>query len=119
MKGTILDETALVMSETDTVATALSDLTQGTNIVDDDANIRLSEDVPFGHKLALVSIDSGDPIHKYGEVIGTASEQIDAGAWVHVHNCESNRGRGDMANSEQGSAERSGAESNRRGEDPQ
>ena len=34
---------------------------------------------------------------KYGKSIGNATEDISAGAWVHVHNVESNYGRGDLA----------------------
>jgi altronate dehydratase small subunit len=34
---------------------------------------------------------------KYGLSIGTASQNIKAGDHVHVHNVESNRGRGDKA----------------------
>src|SRR5215470_18230746 len=38
--------------------------------------------VPQGHKTALVDIGEGDPILRYGEVIGTALSLIQAGEWV-------------------------------------
>jgi len=51
--------------------------------------------VPAGHKVALRDFKRGDRILKYGEVIGNASDDIPAGAHVHVHNLEGLRGRGD------------------------
>jgi len=57
--------------------------------------LTLIDDIPFAHKFALTDIDAGGKIIKYGEVIGVASRQIKAGQWVHVHNVESVRGRGD------------------------
>ena len=95
MKGAVIDDVAIVLSATDTVATALSDLESGRTIDLEDGSITLRESVAFGHKVALTSHEIGESVHKYGEVIGVATEQIPAGAWVHVHNVESRRGRGD------------------------
>lgn len=99
MKGEVLDEVALIMHTDDTVATALADLTAGQEV----AAVTLAEDVPFGHKFALESMATGDDVTKYGEVIGTAATHIPAGDWVHTHNCESARGRGDLT-AEEGKA---------------
>lgn len=52
--------------------------------------------VPYGHKIALLDIDAGDRIVKYGEEIGVASRAICKGEYVHVHNLDSMRGRGDL-----------------------
>jgi len=98
----VIGEAALVMSEADTVATALEDLDEGRELAvagagrTDRETVTLREDVPFGHKVALTSIDEGEPVHKYGEVIGRASAAIEPGERVHTHNCESQRGRGDI-----------------------
>ena len=54
------------------------------------------EDIPFGHKVALCDIRRGELIIKYGEEIGMASRDIAQGAYVHVHNLDSMRGRGDL-----------------------
>ncbi|MFC6907186.1 UxaA family hydrolase [Halalkalicoccus tibetensis] len=97
MKGKILDNKALVMHAEDTVATALEDLKPGQKINKDDTTIEISDSIPFGHKFALCPVSAGDPIQKYGEVIGTADKDIHSGAWVHTHNCRSTRGRGDLA----------------------
>lgn len=97
MKGRVLDDALLRLSETDNVGTTVDDLLSGTEIVVDSRTIALSEDVPFGHKVALEPVSAGDEVRKYGEVIGTATQAIESGEWVHTHNCESTRGRGDRA----------------------
>jgi hypothetical protein len=102
MNGRTIDEAVIIMSETDNVATAIDDLTEGRELTIgnffgvDNKMITLVENVPFGHKIALTHIEPGGPIYKYGEVIGEASGQIEPGEWVHTHNCESRRGRGDI-----------------------
>ena len=42
--------------------------------------------IPAGHKMATVDIAPGQPILKYGQVIGAATQAIPAGAHVHSHN---------------------------------
>lgn len=95
MKGESIGELALVLVEDDTVATAIDDLDPGTTLSYDGRSIEVAEPIDFGHKVALEPIDEGETVVKYGEVIGTATEPIEAGEWVHTHNCASNRGRGD------------------------
>ena len=58
--------------------------------------VTLLDDIPANHKFAPVDIQSGEPIIKYGLSIGKASCDIQRGQYVHVHNIESNRGRGDL-----------------------
>lgn len=40
-----------------------------------------------GHKLARQAIKAGEAIRKFGQIIGTATEDIAPGAHVHVQNC--------------------------------
>jgi altronate dehydratase small subunit len=56
-----------------------------------------NKDIPYGHKIALRDIPKGAQVTKYGLSIGSAMSDIKAGDHVHVHNVESNRGRGDKA----------------------
>ena len=42
--------------------------------------------IPFGHKMAIEAIASGEPIRKFGQIIGFASQNIEPGDWVHEHN---------------------------------
>ena len=57
----------------------------------------LASDIPFGHKFAIRPIFKGAQVTKYGCSIGTATAEIRPGEHVHIHNIESNRGRGDRA----------------------
>jgi altronate dehydratase small subunit len=90
-----------VIDTLDNVATAIRDVNAGETVEieigDEVRSIDISEDVPFGHKIALEDVNEGDTITKYGESIGNASESIKAGEWLHVHNVESNYGRGDLS----------------------
>ena len=97
MKGRVLDGCALLMTDRDTVVTALEDLEADREIaLGEGESVALREPVPFGHKVAVTAIDADEYVVKYGEVIGEATERIEPGAWVHTHNCESTRGRGDI-----------------------
>ena len=62
-------------------------------------SITLREDIPANHKFAASNIAAGEAIVKYGLNIGRASCDIPEGSYVHVHNIESNRGRGDLKQS--------------------
>jgi galactarate dehydratase len=42
--------------------------------------------IPQGHKMASAAIAAGDPVIKYGQIIGFASQDIAAGEHVHLHN---------------------------------
>jgi altronate hydrolase len=44
------------------------------------------ERVPRGHKMAIAAIAEGEPVRKYGQIIGFASKPIAPGQWVHEHN---------------------------------
>jgi altronate hydrolase len=70
----------------DNVAVAVEALAAGTELVVDGRRLAVRDEVPPGHKLALVEIAAGAPVVKYGYPIGGATETIPAGAWVHSHN---------------------------------
>lgn len=53
--------------------------------------LTLTAAVPFGHKIAIRSIKCGEPVRKYGESIGVATQDIAPGSHVHVHNLQSAR----------------------------
>lgn len=48
-----------------------------------------NERIPAGHKYALQDIPTGEYVIKYGEIIGKATRDIQAGEWVHTHNVKS------------------------------
>lgn len=91
---------AIKLNEKDNVATVFSDVKKGDvleilNDKGDTWNLNVLNDIPYGHKIALEAIKLGQQVTKYGEEIGVASTVILAGDYVHIHNIESIRGRGD------------------------
>lgn len=96
-------KTVFVIEAADNVGTAvLEDLirqgdTVGTTGRITDVTVTARADIPYGHKVALRPIKKGEQVIKYGLSIGTATEDIQPGDHVHIHNVESNRGRGDLA----------------------
>jgi len=55
------------------------------------AVIKSIHDLTMPHKMAIVDIAEGDPIIKYGEVIGYATAHVKQGEFVHVHNLDSEK----------------------------
>ncbi|MDR6882029.1 altronate dehydratase small subunit [Bacillus sp. 3255] len=92
---------SLVMNVKDDVATVLRDVKSGESIhfmkEDSLQKLPVRDIVPFGHKVATRFIRQGAMVYKYGEIIGRAIRDIEAGEHVHIHNIEGTRGRGDMA----------------------
>ncbi len=76
----------LQIHPTDNVAVALIPLAPGQIVAVNGLSVTVREQVPVGHKLALRDIAVGEPIRKYGFVIGNATRLIRQGDWVHVHN---------------------------------
>ena len=90
-------EGAIVISERNNVATAVRDLSAGSviqlSVSGKRILVKLVQAIPFGHKFALERISKGEAVARYGEVISIATEDIQVGEHVHVHNVRSNRGR--------------------------
>ena len=49
------------------------------------------QDIPIGHKLALVDLPEGATVIKYGHDIGRTVAPIRAGEHAHVHNIKTKR----------------------------
>ncbi|UFJ38928.1 UxaA family hydrolase [Brevibacillus humidisoli] len=84
------DNTGTVISRSMTKGRAIE-----VEVAGEVRQIEIQQDIPYGHKIAVRPISRGDTIYKYGLSIGTALEDIAVGEHVHIHNIESNRGRGD------------------------
>ncbi len=86
---------AMKINPKDNTATALDDIAGGDRVNltsksgQGEGEIVARQTVPLGHKLALASIGKGDKILKYGEIIGLATQPINKGDYIHVHNVES------------------------------
>jgi altronate hydrolase len=73
----------LAMHPDDNVALCLDPVAAGDALP---GGVTAAVVVPAGHKIALRPIAPGEPVRKYGQVIGLASAAIAPGAHVHVHN---------------------------------
>ncbi len=76
----------IVLNQNDNVGVSQFIIPEKTKIVGQD--ISTVNPIPFGHKVCLKSINKGDPIIKYDQIIGFASKDIQAGEHVHSHNLE-------------------------------
>lgn len=68
----------------DNVVIACDALEQGAEVTGEGITCR--QTIPAGHKLATQPIDAGQPVFKYGQIIGSATAGIDSGEHVHTHN---------------------------------
>src|SRR5918994_2200530 len=74
----------------DGVLIARSSLPPGLLVAD---GITTVERIPAGHKVAIKPIAVGEPVRRYGQIIGFATVAITPGQHVHTQNC----GMGDFA----------------------
>src|SRR5947199_9800801 len=74
----------LRLNPRDNIAVAVDAIPAGALAADIQARAR----VPKGHKMAVVPIAQGEPVRKFGQIIGFASQAIAPGDWVHEHNVE-------------------------------
>jgi altronate hydrolase len=81
-----LSERAIIIHSEDNVAIAKTAIGLGTVLRLNGTRILLCQTVQPGHKIALRSIAQGQPVVRYGQVIGLATENIPQGGTVHVHN---------------------------------
>jgi altronate hydrolase len=74
----------LMLGSSDEVAVALQPVAAGHFLAD----LRLTTltDIPAGHKVAVHAIATGQPIRKFNQIIGFATQPIAVGEHVHTHN---------------------------------
>lgn len=68
----------------DDVVIARQQLVAGTLLTDEGVTVKGL--IPPGHKVATCVIAAGEPVRRYGQVIGFTSELIEPGEHVHEHN---------------------------------
>jgi altronate hydrolase len=78
------DITVLFLNSDDNVAVTLKALPPDTPV--GVGEVRTLEAIPAGHKVAVRPIAAGEPIRKYGHIIGFAAKTLRPGQHVHVHN---------------------------------
>ena len=79
----------LQINASDNVAVAVTSLQAGYEENIGGVDLKVLEDVKLGAKLALQPLKPGDKIIKFGEPIGSASQEIQLGEYVHTHNLQS------------------------------
>lgn len=91
---------AIVLNRADNVGTLIDAGRAGETCAlqgESSGEVKLLQDVPFGHKLCIRDTPASAEVLKYGQIIGRASRALKVGEHTHTHNIESARGRGDQA----------------------
>jgi len=76
----------------DNVAVALEEVIKGSELFLGATTLIARDDVATGHKIALVDLERGQNVIKYGFPIGHVTENVRAGQWLHDHNIKTNLG---------------------------
>jgi len=85
---TVLSPSLIILATGDDVAVTRSTVAEGESLCVNGINLVAKETIPSGHKVAIRAVPSGGVVHKYGQVIGQATQDIRQGEHVHVHNLE-------------------------------
>ncbi len=86
MTAIVAGPKAVVLRNDDNVAVAARPIPRGFVLEHAGQSVEVREPIGLGHKVALTDIAAGEPVRKYGQIIGFASKAIPAGSHVHVHN---------------------------------
>ncbi len=70
----------------DNIAVASRSIPQGEAVQAGPVTVIAREVIDLGHKIATRLIKKGEPVRKFGQIIGFASCDIQPGQWVHVQN---------------------------------
>lgn len=80
------DAAVIRLNPLDNVLIARQALPEGLSLEAEAITVR--QLIPSGHKVATQRVEQGQPLRRYGQIIGFASQLIEAGDHVHVHNVE-------------------------------
>jgi altronate hydrolase len=81
-----LAELTVLLHPDDHVAIAKQTLLPRTVLHAGGTDVTVATVIPFGHKVALKPIAAGEPIRRYGQIIGFATQDVRPGQHVHSHN---------------------------------
>ena len=68
------------INEADNVAIAVQEIKAGTEVEKD---LIARQDIPQAHKIALTKIPAGEPVIRYGVILGYAMNDIEKGDWIN------------------------------------
>lgn len=81
------NDVAVLLDPTDQVAVAKEPLVPGTILrFAGGSELRVSQMIPLGHKMALRAVGFDQPVRRYGQIIGYATQEIEPGQHVHSQN---------------------------------
>lgn len=80
------ESSAILLHSSDNVAVARLALPLGHAIRLPGRELVTRSAIPAGHKVAIKPIHTGEPVLRYGNVIGFATRDIEVGEHIHVHN---------------------------------
>ncbi|MCU1330708.1 MAG: Altronate dehydratase, partial [Bryobacterales bacterium] len=80
------ENSAIHLHPSDNVAIARVPLAPGQTLRVEGVSFTARTAVPAGHKVALMRIEPGEYIYRYGQRIGRASKLIEQGEHIHVQN---------------------------------
>lgn len=83
------DPRLIRLSPEDNVAAVTMTIEAGESLLVDGRTVTLLDRVPTGHKVAVEAIAAGRQVVKYGASIGSATQDIRPGEYVHTHNLAS------------------------------
>ena len=88
----------IIHDEKDNVAVVVIDKTKANQdcscwIMENDKTVSIKSlnEISLGHKIAMVDLNEGDTILKYGHDIGKVIKSIKKGEHVHVHNVKTKK----------------------------
>ena len=92
-----MEHSALRHQAEDTVGIVIYPVNAGSEIaVKDIATeeklcLTVRENIPIFHKIALSDMTEGQDVIEYGQILGRATADIQAGSYVHIHNIKTQK----------------------------
>jgi altronate hydrolase len=80
------ENAAIHLHQSDNLAVARVPIAAGQALRVDGIELEAKTAVPAGHKIALMRIEPGEYLYRYGQRIGRASKAIEPGEHIHTHN---------------------------------
>jgi altronate hydrolase len=87
-----LTEVAVRLNPNDDVIIAKQALLPRTKLQSADGELTINGMIAPGHKIAIRAVAKGQPVRRYGQIIGFATTDIAPGSHVHSHNVEVHQG---------------------------
>ena len=79
----------ILLHPDDTVLVCATPVNAGDPLQIDGATLPAPEPVAVGHKIARSKLRPGQTVVKYGAPIGSITDPVPVGGWIHSHNMRS------------------------------